>query len=252
MILEELIMKAIILAGGPGKRLQSEVAQIPKHLRKVAGKPVLQYVLNAVDFLDKKDIVIVVGFLKEMIMDTFSEYNFAIQDNPLGTGHAVKCAKDKLEGYKGDVLILLGDAPLIEQSTIKNLMQYHQKNKNHCTILSCYIDEHMPLGRIIRDDKDSEKFLEIIEEKDCTPAQKNIREYNTGVMICDSEKLFEELDNLKNNNNSREYYLTDVPKLFFEKNYKTGVYKSSNREEIYGVNTVEDLQAVEKILLERL
>jgi UDP-N-acetylglucosamine diphosphorylase/glucosamine-1-phosphate N-acetyltransferase len=245
-------MKAIVLAAGPGKRLQSETAQIPKHMRKVAGKPILQYVLNAINFINKEDIIIVVGFMKEMIIEAFSEYSFTIQEELLGTGHAVKYAKDKLERYKGNVLILYGDMPLIEQSTLKNFIEYHQTSKNQCTILSCYIDEYMPLGRIIRDDKDSEKFLGIVEEKDCSAEQKNIREYNTGVMIADSEKLFEELENLKNNNNNKEYYLTDIPKLFSEKNYNTGVYKSKNKHEIYGANTIGDLQAIEKILSERV
>ena len=244
-------MKAIILAAGKGKRIKSETMQIPKHMRKVAGKPILQYVLDAVNFIDKKDIIIVVGFLKEMIIDAFEGYNFALQEEQLGTGHAVKCAKDKLEGYKGNVFVILGDTPLLEKSTLENMMKYHQTNKNHFTILSCYTDEYMPLGRIIRDDKDTEKFLGIVEEKDCTAEQKEIREYNAGVMLFDSEKLLEELENLKNNNNNKEYYLTDVPKFFLEKKYKTGVYKSQNKNEIYGVNTIEDLQIVEKILLEK-
>ena len=243
-------MKAIILAAGKGKRIESETAQIPKHLRKVAGKPVLQYVLDAIDFIDKKDIIIVVGYLKEMIMDAFSEYNFVIQKEILGTGYAVKCTKDNLEGYKGDVLIIPGDTPLLEKDTLEKFIKYHQDNKNHCTVLSCFNEEQLQLGRIIRDSKDSEKFLAIVEDKDCTPEQKNIREYNTAVMIADSEKLFEELENLKNNNNNKEYYLTDVPALFLEKNYKTGVYKTENQNEIYGVNTLEELQLVEKIIFD--
>ena len=244
-------MKAIILAAGKGKRINSEEENIPKHLRKVAGKPLLQYVLDAVNFIGKEDIIIVVGFLKEKIMDAFPGYNFAVQDEILGTGHAVKCAKSKVGDYKGDVLVLLGDTPLLEKSSLEKLTQYHQENKNHCTILSCQAEKHMPLGRIVRDEKDCEKFCAIVEEKDCTPEQKNIREYNTGVMLFDSEKLFEELENLKNNNKSSEYYLTDVPMLFIEKNYKIGVYKSENSNDIHGVNTVEDLQAAEKILAEK-
>lgn len=242
-------LKAVILAAGKGKRLQSEEAQIPKHLRKVAGKPVLEYVLKSIDFIKKEDIIIIVGYLKEMIMEIYPEYTFVIQDieKGYGTGAAVKCAEETIGEFSGDIFILLGDAPLITKETLINMKNEHFINKNDCTILSCEINEVLTLGRIIRDKYGN--FLEIVENKDASEEQKqNIKEYNASVMLADSKKLFEQLKNLKNNNKSGEYYLTDVPKLFLDNNYSVGVYKSLNAVEIYGADSIEDLNRIENII----
>lgn len=241
-------MKAIILAAGQGTRLKSESHQLPKVLHQANGHPLLHYVLKALDFIYKKDITIVVGFLKEMIMNDkeFCDYNFAIQSERLGTGHAVKCAGDYFTDYDGDVVILCGDAPLINKQTLVDMEQFHKTNNNDCTMLSCYIDETLTgLGRII---KDGDTFKEIVEDKDCTDEQRQIKEYNTGVMIASSKKLFEELENLKTNNSKNEYYLTDIPKLFLSKGYNVGVLTTSDKNEILAVNTMEELEIVENAL----
>lgn len=240
-------MKAVILAAGKGKRLHSEEAQIPKAMREAAGKPLLHYVLKSIDFIkNKEDIIIVVGYFKESIMQAFPEYLFAFQEEQLGTGHALKCTEQKIGEFTGDILVLLGDMPLITQESVLKLIETHDKNINDCTILSCKMDEILAFGRIIRDKNSN--FTEILEDKDCPPELKNIKEYNTGVMIFNSKKLFEQLENLKNNNKSGEYYLTDVPKLFLENNYKVGVYATENKNEFYGVSTAEDLNHIETIL----
>jgi len=243
-------IKAVILAAGQGKRLQSEQAQIPKHMRKAAGKPVLYYVLKSVDFIkDKKDIIIVVGYLKEMITEAFPEYSFVEQDleKEYGTGAAVRCTEEAVGNYSGDIFVLMGDAPLITQETLLNMRHEHFVNKNDCTILSCEINEVLSLGRIIRDKNGN--FCKIVENKDATEEQKQIKEYNASVMLANSKKLFEQLKNLKNNNKSGEYYLTDIPKLFLENKYKVGVYISKNEVEIYGADSLEDLERVEKIII---
>jgi bifunctional N-acetylglucosamine-1-phosphate-uridyltransferase/glucosamine-1-phosphate-acetyltransferase GlmU-like protein len=127
-------LKVVILAAGKGKRLQSEETQIPKHMREVAGKPILEYVLKSVDFIDKKDIIIVVGFKKEMITEAFPEYMFAIQEetNPLGygTGAAVRYAERIIGDFDGDILVLMGDSPLVTKNTLLNLYDEHKKNNN--------------------------------------------------------------------------------------------------------------------------
>ena len=242
-------LKAVILAAGKGKRLQSEQVQIPKHLRVAAGKPLLHYVLKSIDFIEnKEDIIIIVGYLKEMIMQAFPAQTFVVQDmeKGYGTGAAVKCAEEAVGDFSGDILIHSGDMPLITRETLIYLRDQHIKNKNDCTILSCEVDDVLTLGRIVRDN--SGNFLEIVENKDCTDEQKNIKEYNTCVMLYNSRKLFEQLKNLKNNNKSGEYYLTDVPKLFLDNNYKVGVCKAINNYEIYGVDSIEDLNRIEDIL----
>jgi bifunctional UDP-N-acetylglucosamine pyrophosphorylase/glucosamine-1-phosphate N-acetyltransferase/UDP-N-acetylglucosamine pyrophosphorylase len=242
-------VKAVILAAGRGTRLHSEEAQIPKHMRKAAGKPLLHYVLKSIDFIeDKKDIILIVGYLKEAIIEAFPEYRFVEQDieKGYGTGAAVRSAEEAIGEFSGDIFILFGDAPLVTKNTLINMRNEHTASKNDCTILSCEIDEVMMLGRIMRDD--SGNFVEIVENKDCTDEQRNIKEYNASVMLVDSKKLFEQLKNLRNNNKSGEYYLTDVPKLFLNNNYKVGVYKSVNKNEIYGADSIEDLNRIESIL----
>ena len=240
-------IKAVILAAGQGTRLQSEQSQIPKPMREAAGKPLLHYVLKSIDFIkDKKDIIIVVGYLKEMIMEAFPEHTFVFQEKRLGTGHAVKITHEVLNDYDGNVLVLLSDMPLVTKETLLNLYREHKENNNDCTNLSYEINETLALGRIIRDKNG--KFLEIIENRDATEEQKKIIEYNSGNAIFNSKKLFEELANLKNNNKSGEYYLTDIPKLFMEKNYKVGIYKSENANEIHGATSEEDLLFIENIL----
>ncbi|MCL1858379.1 MAG: NTP transferase domain-containing protein [Oscillospiraceae bacterium] len=242
-------LKVIILAAGRGTRLNSKEAKIPKHMREAAGKPVLYYVLKSVDFInDKKDIIIIVGYMKEIIMKTFPEYTFVVQniEKGYGTGAATKCAEEAVGEFSGNIFILQGDAPLITSETLLNMRNEHIKNKNDCTILSCEINEVLNLGRIIRGKNGN--FCEIVENRDCTDEQRKIKEYNASVMLADSKKLFEQLKNLKNNNKSGEYYLTDIPKLFLDNNYKVGIYKSTNDVEIYGADSIEDLTRIENIL----
>ena len=243
-------IKAVILAAGRGTRLQSDEAQIPKHMRIAAGKPLLHYVLKSIDFIKtKKDIIMIVGYLKELVMEAFPEYMFVEQDmeKAYGTGAAVRCAERAVGDFAGDILIHSGDMPLITRETLIYLRNEHIKNKNDCTILSCEVDDVLTLGRIVRDD--SGNFLKIVENRDCTEEQKQIKEYNTLVGIYNSKKLFEQLKYLKNNNKSGEYYLTDVPKLFFENDYKVGVCKAINNYEIYGADSIEDLKRIENILI---
>jgi bifunctional UDP-N-acetylglucosamine pyrophosphorylase/glucosamine-1-phosphate N-acetyltransferase/UDP-N-acetylglucosamine pyrophosphorylase len=242
-------IKAVILAAGKGKRLQSEEEQTPKAMREVAGKPILHYVLNSIDFIKKENIIIVVKYLKEMITDAFPEYTFVVQQDEqfgYGTGFAVKCTEQAIGAFSGNILVLMGDMPLVTRQTLLNLCSEHIANNNDCTNLSCETNEPLPTGRIIRDNAGN--FREIIENKDCTDEQRKITEYNTGNAIFNSQKLFEQLKNLKNNNKSGEYYLTDIPKLFFENNYRVGVCKSENETEIHGANSIEELNLIETIL----
>ena len=242
-------LKVLILAAGKGKRFNSEEAHMPKQMRKIAGKPILDYVLGSVEFIPKKDIAIIVGFMKEAITGAFPEYTFVNQETQFGygTGAAVKYAKEAIGEFEGDILVLMSDMPLISQKTLSELYEEHKKNKNDCTNLSCEINEVLELGRIVRDD--SGNYLGIVENRDATEKQKQtIKEYNTGNAIFNSKKLFEQLENLKPNERNGEYYLTDIPKLFMENNYKVGVHKTKNSEEIHGANSMEELLLIEKIL----
>lgn len=242
-------MKAIILAGGKGTRLIDPANPAPKVLREANGKPLIQYVLNALDHIEKQDITIIVGFMREMVMERYPEYPFTVQEQQLGTGHAVMCAIEAsdLESYDGDVAILCGDAPMINKNTILELERVHRESGNTCTILSCLSYEDDAYGRIIRKDG---KVAGIVEAKDCTPEERAVPEKNTGLYIFDCKSLCETIKMVGNNNKQGEYYLTDVPKLLIEQGKKVDAYITDDKTQLMGVNTVEDLAVVENILKE--
>lgn len=242
-------MRAVVLAAGKGKRLHSEEFELPKAMREACGKPLLEYVLDSLSFIDKDGIVIVVGYMKEAIMERFGEYTFAFQDKQLGTGHAAMCAKDALAGYDGPVLVCYGDMPLMTKDTYMSAIEKHINDKNDCTVITGIAEKPLAYGRIIRDEKGD--FLKVVEDKDCTPEQKAITELNIGVYVFDSVKLFNVLGELKNNNAQNEYYLTDAPAIMMEKGFKIGTFTITDSRQMYGVNTLEDLEFCENLLKER-
>lgn len=243
-------MKAIVLGAGKGKRLQSEKFQLPKVLRQANGRGLIEYALDSIDFIDKKDTVIVVGYKKEAVIEALSnEYNFAVQDEQLGTGHAVNCAADYFKDYDGDVLIIYGDMPLFTKETFKKIIAHHEKENVACTVMTAFVDNPPAYGRIIRDDDGN--LADVIETKDCNEEQLKITELNVGVYVFKSKLLFENLSELKNTNAQGEYYLTDIPKIFIKKGLKVSICPVDDNTEIYGVNTEEDLKYCEEQLLSR-
>lgn len=240
-------MKAIIMAGGKGTRIADPSHPIPKVLREANGKPLLQHVLNTIDNFDKNDITIIVGFMREQIIERFPGYHYAIQEQQLGTGHAVMCAiaASDLEHYDGDIIILSGDVPLISKGTIQAMEQIHRTGSNDCTMLTCISGEDDSLGRIIRENG---RVCGIVEAKDCTPEQKQITEKNAGLYLFNCKSLCETIKKIKNNNKQGEYYLTDVPKLLIDAGKRVEAYITEDKRELLGVNTKENLAQVEMLL----
>lgn len=239
-------IKAIVLAAGKGTRLRTEGCDLPKVMRIAAGKPLLSYVLNGIDFIDKEDIIIVVGYKRETVMSGFPQYKYAIQEQQLGTGHAVMSAAGVLDGYDGAILVCCGDMPLIKRETYKALCDEYNTTKAACVILTGTSSENLPYGRIVRDENGS--FLRMVEDKDCTEEEKKITELNSGVYIFDSRKLVSVLSRLNNNNAQSEYYLTDVPELLRLDGEKIALCKRELGLEIIGVNTPEQLEQVERVI----
>jgi UDP-N-acetylglucosamine diphosphorylase/glucosamine-1-phosphate N-acetyltransferase len=239
-------VKAIVLAAGKGTRLQTEGITLPKVMRQAAGHPLLHYVLSALNFLPKEDIVLVVGYRKEDVLDAYPDYPAAEQVEQLGTGHAVQSAATLLAGFHGDVLVCCGDMPLMKQETYRSLVETHQKEQNDCTILSGFSEEKLPYGRVVRDEKGS--FLRIVEDKDCSPEEKAILELNAGVYLFKTERLFEALDSLRPDNAQGEYYLTDTPAYLFAHGGRVGVCTTCTPREMLGVNTPDQLKQVEQAL----
>jgi bifunctional UDP-N-acetylglucosamine pyrophosphorylase/glucosamine-1-phosphate N-acetyltransferase/UDP-N-acetylglucosamine pyrophosphorylase len=239
-------MKTIILAAGKGSRLKSEETHTPKVLRKACGRPLLSYVISALPPHDDDDIYLVIGYEKEKVIKAFPRYHHVVQEELLGTGHAVLCAKEVLKDYDGELIeYSKNDADL--EDSIDAMIEHHRKLANACTLLSCRLPKDTVLGRIMRDENG--RFTEIVENAECTPEQKKIHEYNTATYIFDAKLLFPALDIIVKNSTKREIYLTDVPELLLKQGYKVDAIPCKYPYEIYGVNTEADLALVEKTMM---
>jgi len=242
-------IKAVVLAAGKGTRLQTEGIDLPKVMREVLGEPLLHYVLEAINFIPPADTVIVVGYQKEKVTAHFPGYVFAEQREQLGTGHAVIAAEASLRGGDFSVLVCYGDMPLLRRETYEDLIRIHESEQNVCTILTGTSGLALPFGRILRDADG--RFLEVVEDRDCTPEQKAIRELNIGVYVFQSGPLLSALSRLGRDNKQGEYYLTDVPTILQGDGLQIGICKRELGDELIGVNTVEQLQQVETSLKKR-
>ncbi len=242
-------IKAVVLAAGKGTRLQTEGITLPKVMRVAAGKPLLGHVLEALDFLPREDIILVVGYRKEDVTAAYPDYPAAVQAEQLGTGHAVQSAAPLLEGFEGHVLVCCGDMPLMKKTTYEALCRAHEEQGNVCTLLSGISEEELPYGRIIRTADGS--FARIVEDKDCTPEEKAVRELNAGVYLFRAPELFRALGHLRCDNAQGEYYLTDVPAWLLAHGGKVGVCADCTPVEMLGVNTPAQLEQVEETILNR-
>ena len=242
-------LKAVVLAAGKGTRMMTETNTMPKVLRQACGKPLLHYVLTALDFVPKENTVLIVGYRKEEVTAAFPDYPAAVQEPQLGTGHAVRCAIDHLKDFDGTVIVTCGDMPLIRGEVFRGLLAHHEETGSVCTLLSGTTEEKLPYGRVMTDENGD--FLCIVEDRDCTPEQKLIRNLNAGVYAFDSRELLACLDLLRNENAQKEYYLTDVPYLMKQRGGRVSVWTTELNEQILGVNTPEQLSVVEHYLQQR-
>lgn len=239
-------LSIIILAGGLGKRMQSE---IPKVLHELNSKPMLVHVLQTAKILKPDKIYIVVGKYKDIIQETLLKYTcldniiFVDQPEALGTGHAVQCVQPYLLNHnKTDkIVILSGDVPLLKSNTIKSL-----ENDKKVTLLTTIYDDPTGYGRIIQDN--DKNFIKIVEQKDCNEEEKKIKRVNAGIYMFNVDLLSKYLPMLTNNNAQNEYYLTDILELIkIQENIPIGIVDLPKHKsiELVGVNTKEQLQELE-------
>ncbi|MGX8698637.1 MAG: NTP transferase domain-containing protein [bacterium] len=239
-------LKTVILAAGKGTRMRTEGSDLPKVMREALGRPLLQYVLDAVP----GEPILVVGYQREKVLAAFPQYPHAVQEPQHGTGHAVQCAAPLLEGFAGDVLICYGDTPLITRETLTGLVALHRAAGNDCTVLAGSSAEPMPgLGRVVCTEEGG--FVKIVEERDCTPEERDIRVYNSGMYVFSCPKLLTALAALRPENAQHEYYLTDCPAIMLARGDKVGVCVRDMGAELLGVNTPEQLSEVERYLESR-
>lgn len=238
----ESALAIVILAAGKGSRMKSNM---PKVLHKVAGLPMLGHVIKTAEALSPQKIVIVAA---PDHVETFRPYTGAheivVQDQQLGTGHAVRCAESALKNFNGDVLVLYGDVPLMNHHILSNFIQ--DKRKHHAKLSVMGFEPYNPygFGRLWMANDD---LLGIIEQKDLTPEQEHIKKCNTGIMCVDSALLWELLTNLKNNNSQNEYYLTDIAAAVCERKLPRRVFHLDHSMYATGVNSRADLSEAERL-----
>ena len=237
----------IILAAGMGTRMNSDKIKV---LHKIAGKPMINYVLDEAYKISNK-VVCVIGHQSDRVKKELSSYkklNFVYQKDQLGTGHAVMQAKKYIEKHNGPVLILYGDTPLLRNETLESLINKHIKYSAGMTVLTSYLENPTGYGRIIKDEEG--QLIDIVEEQDADLQIKRINEINTGLYCFSPDLLADALENLDNDNNQGEYYLPEV--MDHIKNSNKVITESANSEEILGVNTREDLADAEEIVRQRI
>jgi UDP-N-acetylglucosamine diphosphorylase/glucosamine-1-phosphate N-acetyltransferase len=242
----------IIMAGGLGKRMNSS---IPKVLHFINNKPMIIHVVETALKLNPHKICIVVGkFFNEIqktieqtlcskMPDIRKKIEYVIQDNPLGTGHAVLCCKNNLESTinVNKIVVLSGDVPLITYNTLYKLINA----LSSVNILISNIDEPYGYGRIVLENN---KIIKIIEEKDCSEDNKKINLINSGIYAFDKTVLLKYIDKLDNNNSQKEFYLTQIFEFINQDKLDINYIIVENNNEILGVNNIEQLTNLNKII----
>ncbi len=240
-------LRAIILAAGEGKRMRSK---LPKVLHQVNGQPMLEHVIEAAEASKVDECIVVVGHGADAVRESIPGHiKTVLQQQQLGTGHAVMMAYDHLDD-DGLVMVLYGDGPLISEATLGDLMKYHLEGSLSATVLTTELENPHGYGRILRNENN--ELDRIVEEKDTTAEESKIREVNSGIYCFAAAALKEALPKLQNNNAQGEYYLTDVLTIIKELGLRVGIYKISDYEEIMAVNSRQQLAEVEAIMRLRI
>lgn len=243
-------IRAIVPAAGKGTRLHTAENDAPKVMRICGGKPLLETVLGALDFIKPSDIYVVVGYKKDDVMNYFGDaYHYVEQREQLGTGHAVMVCENEFKDFDGTVLVTFGDMPLFRGSDMKAMCEQHERNGVDCTLMTAENPDLKLWARIVRGEDN--KFSAIVEGKDCTPEQALIKELFAGVLVFNSRSLFSILPKIRTENVQHEYYLTEVPELMVQEGMKVDLFHIEDGNDLRGVNTLEDLALCEEELLKR-
>lgn len=241
-------ISSIILAAGMGTRM---ISKYPKVLHKICDKPLIDWVTDASSAAGIKETAYVIGAGGDLLRAHLGEGRRCyVQKEQLGTGHAVMASSGFIKEQEGNIIILYGDVPLLQASTIKSFLSYHEENDCDLSVMTAIADDPTGYGRIIRDD--SGKIKCITEHKDATVNERTIREINSGIMLFKANVLLEALAGIDNKNTQSEYYLTDAVKLVYSSGLKTGAYTVKDFYEITGINDRIQLAYADKMARGRI
>ncbi len=243
-------LAAIILAAGKSTRMKS---RRPKVLHEICGKPMLDFVLQACFEVGCERVWVVVGHGKDEVLAQFGDdprISWVEQTEQLGTGHAARMCEKQLKDHRGDVFILAGDGPLIRAEVLQTLLRAHRDERAAASMATAVLDDPTGYGRIIRDA--AGQFVEIVEQIDCTPQQREIREIFPSYYCVKANELLFALSQLKNNNKKGEYYLTDIYAILRLAGHKVTAVQAVTADDVLAVNTREQQAQVDAVMQDRI
>ena len=237
----------VILAAGKGTRMKS---RLPKVLHKIGGKPMVEQVLCAANEAGSERNVVIIGFGAEKVKEHLEgRAQFAMQEEQLGTGHAVMQARDILADWDGTVLVVCGDTPLLTPELLKNLCQEHEAQGAKATVLTAKMPDPTGYGRVIRDSEGV--VVKIVEQKDASEEEKLVDEVNTAIYCFDAKALLGTLDSLTCENAQGEYYLTDVIGILRDRGERVWAVVADDPSEVQGINSRVQLAQAQQVMKER-
>ncbi len=243
-------LASLLLAAGKGTRMKSALIKV---LHPIAGMPMITWPVAAARTAGSTTNVLVVGHQATAVQSVFrgaADIRCAMQEEQLGTGHAVACGLEALEGFHGTVLILCGDTPLLRSETLQAMLSFHRENRAAITVLTALRDNPFGYGRVIRDQTGG--VARIVEQKDATPDEQAVREVNSGIYCMESDFLRAGIRNLGNDNAQGEYYLTDLVGIAVRQGLTCLALPTDDAEEIMGVNDRAQLAEAARILRRRI
>lgn len=246
--MEDSSVVGLVLAAGKGTRMKSD---LPKVLHEVFFSPMIHHVLDALQSLSLAKNIVVTGHQHYLVEESLRGYSISVvyQDRQLGTGHAVLSCERELRSHKGPVLILCGDTPLVRAETLRKFLQAHSESTSLVTVMSTVVTEPNNYGRIVSDEDGN--MVKIVEEKDATPAEKEIREINAGIYCIDAQFLFEALHRVGTDNMQGEIYLTDIVAIATGDGVRVQKFCCTDSEEVLGVNSRRELAQAHTVLQRR-
>lgn len=233
------VFRAVILAAGKSKRMKSRVSKI---MHDVLGKPIIQYVVEAVQIPEVEEILVVVGPHNQAEVKGIlgNSVRYVLQEEQLGTAHALQVCQPALKDYHGQLLVLVGDAPFLTREVIEKLVQYHRAHTDvAATLLTAIYETPPPYGRVVRDA--TGRVIKIVEDKDADEEIKKIREVSTSHYAFDADIVLPLLKEIKNDNAQGEYYLPDVIELLIQKGHNVAALPVDDPFTTFGINTRQDL-----------